>query len=477
MRILFVEDDETFLPEIIPRLQLVAHPHELVVAKSRDSALTALQDGFYDLILLDLKIPTTDGALDEAVEHGQTVFYQARSTAQGTPIYFLTGSSADEFVTDLFRDYADRDDVWGDRIPIPLIQMLRKTRVPEMLNELRVTAACVAVTDEIELPSHGQQLDLTPEQKRILRIFARRRNGHSCHVAALTGGLSDSRVFRITVEDSNGAQRITAVGKIADVSEVDDEISRYDRDVVRLRAGAFPQKVEVVRSGAKNSAGAFYRLLDGFNDSLFGLLERDSEKAAAAVDQVRQLMVPWTIAVPNSLRTVAQIRQRLLKDDKALELIETYGLSWAKEMESKRIQTKWACLHGDLHGGNILVEGDGTPILIDFGDVGDGAAAIDPITLEFSILFHPKFQHIRREWPPEIVATRWPEVEGFIEGCPCANLIRSCRQWCHNVAAGDREVYASAYAYLLRQLKYQETDKKLILTLIESVRRSFDATY
>jgi Ser/Thr protein kinase RdoA (MazF antagonist) len=52
-----------------------------------------------------------------------------------------------------------------------------------------------------------------------------------------------------------------------------------------------------------------------------------------------------------------------------------YELTWAAGFESRLIQTRWCCVHGDLHGENILVSSDGNVLVIDYGDVGFGSAA------------------------------------------------------------------------------------------------------
>jgi ActR/RegA family two-component response regulator len=89
MRVLFVDDDETFVAAVAPKLETIVGAGRLTVAKSLDSAIGALQTGEFDFFILDLKIPTVDGGLDEDVAHGQVVFREAQQRAPGTPVYFL----------------------------------------------------------------------------------------------------------------------------------------------------------------------------------------------------------------------------------------------------------------------------------------------------------------------------------------------------------------------------------------------------
>jgi CheY-like chemotaxis protein len=64
MRILVVEDDQDFVDELLLTLGNLEGPPHVTVARSRDSAFALLQKEFFDLLVLDLKIPTIDGALD-----------------------------------------------------------------------------------------------------------------------------------------------------------------------------------------------------------------------------------------------------------------------------------------------------------------------------------------------------------------------------------------------------------------------------
>ena len=41
-----------------------------------------------------------------------------------------------------------------------------------------------------------------------------------------------------------------------------------------------------------------------------------------------------------------------------------------------------SCQHGDLHGFNVLCDGLGNAVVIDFGNVGRAPSCIDPIVLE-----------------------------------------------------------------------------------------------
>jgi hypothetical protein len=80
------------------------------------------------------------------------------------------------------------------------------------------------------------------------------------------------------------------------------------------------------------------------------------------------------------------------------------------------------------------------------------------------------------KWPSIEQAAHWGDLDLYLIGCPIASFIRECREWALRVAAGNREVAASAYAYLLRQLKYDDTNKDLALALLTGVKAYFDGT-
>ena len=180
-------------------------------------------------------------------------------------------------------------------------------------------------------------------------------------------------------------------------------------------------------------------------------------------------MARWIEGVPETRRSIGQIRRRLLSDESLDEVREAFGLDWIQEFENRDIQARWGCSHGDLHGFNVLVSPAGVA-LIDYGDVRDGPASLDPVTLELSLLFHPDAPDGARTWPSAEQAREWGNLEAYLEDCPFPCFVQECRDWALRVGAGAREVAASAYSYLVRQLKYDDTDKDLALSLLDGVR-------
>ncbi|MFZ0408996.1 MAG: phosphotransferase [Cyanobium sp.] len=175
------------------------------------------------------------------------------------------------------------------------------------------------------------------------------------------------------------------------------------------------------------------------------------------------------------------MRLRLISDQVLEEILQQFELSWTAEYEAREIQTRWCCVHGDLHGENVLVAQDGSAVIIDYGEVGEGTACLDAVSLELSLMFHPKGPFRPKgsdftDWPTEAQAATWGELDHYVLGCPAEAFVRQCRAWALRSAAGRREVAATAYSYLVRQLKYGDTSKKLAIALLSGVRAFYEAT-
>jgi hypothetical protein len=279
----------------------------------------------------------------------------------------------------------------------------------------------------------------------------------------------------VKVHDGAGALQIDAAAKLGLLDVIDDESNRFT-NLDRLIPGSHPAKVEVIRFGAINSGGIFYNLLNDYNLSLFDRLQQ-GDVDAHLVPAVKQLLAPWRQGVPTANVTVAHIRRKLMSDADLAIVQKAFGLIWIQEIEAKTVQSRSCCIHGDLHGGNLLLSNTGHPMLIDFGDVGPGTVSLDPITLELCLYFHPQFALTSAAWIGGLAADNWHSLDQFASSMPRPQFVKDCRAWAHDVAASGREVLASAYAYLVRQLKYPDTNKVLAQRLLESVKNAFYATY
>jgi hypothetical protein len=290
------------------------------------------------------------------------------------------------------------------------------------------------------------------------------------------GGLSSAKVYRLRVTSANGSCIHNAIAKLGSMEDIRSEGERFDSFVNRLDAAATPRKLCVLEFGAKNNAGVFYSLAAEYSLDGFSIATSRPVVAAGVPSRLSEMFRPWWQGVPETRHHVRDIRRTLLSDQDLVEIVKQFPTVWINEFEARQIQVRWCCTHGDLHGKNVLVAEDGRCVLIDYGDVGLAAASIDPITYELSLLFHPGGILKGSGWPTIDQAAHWGDLDAYTKDCPIADVIRGIRAWTNSVAAGRREIAASAYAYLLRQYKYSDNDPQLVSGLLQAVHNYFLAT-
>lgn len=184
MKILLVEDNRSYAATLKGHIISLPTPTEVIIAESRDGAIKLLSEVFFDIVILDLEIPTVDGAFDLEVEHGHEVFYCARNSAPGTPVYILTGSEPDAFLRGLAKQ-GQSVDLWGDGVMVPTVAYHLKEDGDQLLSEIQDIATRIAATDAIRINTGSQVIELRPEQKRALKVFTRANGGSSCKLKSL----------------------------------------------------------------------------------------------------------------------------------------------------------------------------------------------------------------------------------------------------------------------------------------------------
>ena len=472
MRILVVEDEEEWV-EAITRVAHDLQPRAtLAFADSRDAARERIDADFFDLILLDLKIPTAAGALDEDPTHGLATFTHARRVAPGTPILVLTGSQAEDFISDLLRG-AQQVDIWGSGKPSQIVDFVKKLNVVELPPKLQAIGREVEDLSTVEL--HSPAYGLTPAYDRLVRAFARRFEGARCEISKLSG-LSGAQVLRLCVTNSLGGVPMEVVAKLGTIAAIREENENYESKVSLLHSAATPRKLDMREFGAKDCAGIFYQLAQGFEHTAFTASTWDNEASEALASRLEHMTAPWSVQVPQTPKTIEEIRARVLWPESFEQVVRDHGLDWVADFERRPAQTYWCIVHGDLHGENVLVSEAGNAVLIDYGDIGPGPRSLDPISLEFSLLFHPKSPLVNGVWPTVAQAERWFDLDAYLVDCPAPKFVKATREWATRAAAGQRELAATAYAYFLRQLKFPTTDGVLAKAFLEGARTLYGLT-
>jgi CheY-like chemotaxis protein len=473
VRVLVVEDDQNFLATILEALQGAVPGIDLVPARSRDSAYVLITATPFDLVICDLKIPTQDGALDEDIEHGLAVHGRCREIVPGTPVLVLTAFGSLAIVASLLTD-SPREVFVGSGRPVPMTDFVQKGKFDEFVARVSMFAEQIAQLEDVEIVTEPAALALSFSTKRTLRIMASRKGGRQVRVSELGGGLSPAQSFRVRVSNEYGVPTALAVGKLGKLKTLESEEARYERHVLPLlQPGSFAARLDQVRVGAGDAGGLFYSLADESDQSLFDVLAANPQTGAELVPIVRALERRWVDSAQRRTRKISEVRRLFVSDeDLAGDRTALDGLG-CSQFEQRTVAVNECCQHCDLHGLNVLVDSNGRPLLIDYGDVGISAASHDAISLELSLLFHPKGRATVGTWPAPGQARKWADVDEYVRGCPVEAFVRACRTWAHEVSAGPREVNVQAYAYSLRQLHYPDTVKSIALAVAAAAIEAF----
>ncbi|HBM66397.1 MAG TPA: hypothetical protein DD418_23610 [Pseudomonas sp.] len=477
MKILLVEDNASVLAATKCEIEKIIGQGSVISAISKESACLAIEAHLFDLIVLDLSLPPVDGSMDDDVSHGEAVFGFCKLHAPGTPLCFLTGSSTHRFVLSLLNDHANRQDYWGDGVTNSSPMVFPKIDLIHFLDHVRACFEKVKSLANIELRPIKSGETLRPDQQRIIKIFTKKLLGSSCKWLDLKGGLSDVRVISLEVLNDHDSPLVKAVARIGNITKISNESRNFDTMVPALNIGTYPGKVQFIEYGAKSTAGVFYRLASDHTKNLADLLLSNPVEAATVCEKLRGILSVWGEGSHADRKTISDVRRCLISDEKSKVLAVEHNLDWQQRIEEITVPVKWGRTHGDLHGGNILITTDFSPILIDFGDLAERSISIDPCSILLSPFFHTD------------TASRAIAVlphEGLIDtienlhcgqNLPFAVFLNLIIGWIKEECLGsERSVYASIYAYALRQLYYPDTNKLLACDIISVCKKKLDAS-
>jgi hypothetical protein len=256
---------------------------------------------------------------------------------------------------------------------------------------------------------------------------------------------------------------------------VERELNNYTVHIPLLEIGRFPAFIQKVAAGAGESAGIFYQFGTDF-ELLTNILHCDPDRAALIARKLQHAERNWTHGAPQSTLSVKEIRRFLVSDEGVFAVSgHLAGIGW-EAFERRTAQAVICSQHGDLHCGNVLIGPHDEPIFIDFASLGNSPASLDPITLEFSTVFHPGSRLGSAAWPTVAQAEQWYDIDAFAVSSPFEAFLRATWDWALAVSAGKREILAVGYAFAIRQLKYQDTDKELARAIIRASITAFEQT-
>jgi CheY-like chemotaxis protein len=458
IRVLLVEDSDLVVEQVRGWLTTSSPSCELLVATNRDDALLFLSGSHdFDLIVCDLHIPPRSESLDGREEYGMEVHSSARTQHRGTPCLFLTGH-ADHIDTHDELSAGGVEDIFGTGDLIPMVRLIRKLYSDRAGDYISNMANEVAALDSIGLDAGGLELDAFSE--RAIRIFLRRHKAVSGVLRPL-GGLSGAKTFSLRAFDQEGARRALAFGKVSTRTAVEDEERRFQQFVsVHLDPSCTPVLAGHVLGGAGRRAAIFYSFAERYDRSLFDVIREDPTTSVEMLATLRSALEPWHNTGMRGTLDLGVLRDGGIHDDALREWLPSLGDLDMQSIEAWSAACAIGPQHGDLHGGNVLVDTDGRVLVIDFGDVDRRCLGFDPVTLELSLLFHPDRPNEQPVSPD--ACAHWASIDEYADVTPFGQFVRACRAWSID-AAGEVAVMGIAYAHALRQLKYADTPKDVAL--------------
>lgn len=466
--ILCIEDEEEIRDYLSSELNSISDDKiEITFAKSRDEASTILQSSnFFDYITLDLTIPVTTGSFEKSSSNGLGLLGMVKENCPGTPVLVLSGTSTLRMMQQ-FLSTSNNIDIWSDGRSRPTVSHLEKSNIFELSDIIEPCVNSVLALNEIEL---SYSLDNLPvAHDRLIRIFAKKNNAEFVKIDEIGGGYSDAKVYALVLNDIRGIELYSCIAKCGSRKEIDVDSENFNRRISRLKPGATPRQIDHIRYGAGLNSAVFYGLATEHKYSFFSACSKGM-MTTKILDSLEDILSNWHDKHVEKRRQIKEIRRNLLSDESASTLTSLYEIDEAASFEEKFVQCRVSCIHGDLHGENILVDIDNNATtLIDYGDVMEECTILDPLTLECSFLFHASTPC--GDWPTISSIDEWCNLENYIKDCPYSREIQFCRDWTNKVGVGNRELAACLYSYALRQLKYRDTDKDIAIKLI---RVAFD---
>lgn len=463
MKVLVVEDQAEMRDLLVDELSRIDARFEIVVAGSAEDAQHELVANAFDLLVCDLRIPPTAASFDADPKHGYAVAASARAVHPGMPMIFLTGNATVRETGEALS-VAPTADLFGDSM-MPVVRLFEKNRLADFFEHVAYMRDLLLSLDEISVRVVDGVSSLPPMAVRALRIYATRRGAASVDAWVL-GGLSGATVLRAAMFDSLGGLICNVFAKIGDQAKISEEMVRYERHVRGvLPIHAFAPEAGQVLFNLRDKSAIFYSVADAYGRSLFDSLE---ELSVDTLVDLQEALGPWHERHVEHSLVVGEFRRRFLSDEKALEI--GADLSFGHAYEQVTVQADIGVQHGDLHCGNVLVDGAGSPLLIDFGDVDTYPTGYDAVVLELSLVFHSDSPFRASGWPTISQARRWWDLDEYLRDCPVPDFVRLCREWALRASRGD--VAHIVYAHACRQFKYGDVDRELAAAFAEGAVES-----
>ncbi|ASN18176.1 hypothetical protein B7764_23850 (plasmid) [Pantoea ananatis] len=470
---LLLEDElaeSNFIKEIL-------YPHSITHVRDLEEMQNLCKDDklFFDYAVLDLSVPESSKELEPKEKNGMEAFRLFRRIFPGTPILILTGSTTNDYVTEIIQQ-TSLAKIWGSN-EINTIDFLKKNRLDELGSKIDKIVIEINNVKDINLYTSHSTYNLLHEETKIKRLFsiiANKLNGFFVEITPVSPGYSGAKIHLLDVKDENNNTFSKIIVKSGSFDKIQEESKNYDDYVLtRLDHSKFPPKVDMTRFGAKDITSIYYKFLDNSTHmSLFNYMS----STFFDVDKIKlcfNLTKEWRDTSKTELKTIGEIRRSFLSDENLDKLRAKFNLSWVTAFEQRRVNFKLCYNHCDFHGGNVFINPNSSVFhVIDYGDIKMSPIAIDAICLELGF-FYNKDSTISN-WFVNAPTGSWADDDAFFAGSDIAKL-KVIRDWAKENAS-LKEFLAAAYCYTIRQLKFpdvQQNKLKETLAILDSINIEF----
>lgn len=433
---------------------------EVARAYSAEEARACLsevsRDGrLVDLIVLDRKLPPGQGSpATETV--GDRLFEELEAQYPDSPIVVLTGFSDEDFALLVLQ----RENTLELGVPnsVQRVVHIKKGKALQFRETLQKVGGALQRTEGIALEGAPAARPARRVLKRVGQLF----DGAVVHVKPATGGASDASVWLCDVESLDGRWLTSVVVKIG----ARDEPRPSGGFMASVPAANAAQPMHFVSGACGGATGHVAPLAGRGTSSLAEVLGADETEAVEAVGKVVALLDQVHLAVMSL--PLSQFVEPLVEWSRAREIANSFDIPLPPE--SLPVPTHHGCLHGDLHPGNVLMNG-GQPVFIDFDRQRSGSLLIDSMSLALGAVFN-------KEGPLRNAVPDAELVESCLLGSGDESIwFAACFATWSQRGFGERERWAGLLAYCLRQLKYPDvlTDDDRRTLALNLARRSSEA--
>jgi DNA-binding response OmpR family regulator len=170
MKIFYLEDDTALAETIVEFLE--ESGYEVVLAEDYEEALDILYEQNFDLLILDVQVPSNDES------NGFDLLNSIREAGTATPAIFTTSRDS---IEDLSTGYESGADDYL-RKPFLLkelllrVQALTKREFNNASNSIELSTDVSFDLSSEELTTQGQNISLNQKEKALLKLFIKHSN-------------------------------------------------------------------------------------------------------------------------------------------------------------------------------------------------------------------------------------------------------------------------------------------------------------